>query len=49
MNTGRLSVLICAHLGESGTIPVRVSPLNRWRVTFDPEAAGSTGPPEGGR
>jgi hypothetical protein len=40
----KTTLYICAHLGESGTIPVRVSRLNRWRVTFDPEAAGSGGP-----
>jgi hypothetical protein len=40
----KTTLYICAHLGQSGTIPVRVSRFNRWRVTFDPEAAGSAGP-----
>jgi hypothetical protein len=44
----KTTLYICAHLGESGTIPVRVSRFNRWRVTFDPDAAGSAGP-SGGR
>jgi hypothetical protein len=35
---------ICAHLGHSGTIPVRISRWNHKRVTFDPDAAGSGGP-----
>jgi hypothetical protein len=38
----KTTLYICAHLGESGTIPVRVSRFNRWRVTFDPEAVGSS-------
>jgi hypothetical protein len=39
----RTTLYICAHLGESGTIPVRVSRWNRWRVTVDPEEMGSSG------
>jgi hypothetical protein len=38
----KTTLYICAHLGESGTIPVRVSRFNRWRVTFDPDVIGSS-------
>jgi hypothetical protein len=44
----KTNLYICAHLGESGTIPVRISRWDRWRVTFDPEAA-DIGGPLGGR
>jgi hypothetical protein len=40
----RTILYICAHLGHSGTIPVRISRWNHKRVTFDPDAAGSDGP-----
>jgi hypothetical protein len=40
----RTTLYICAHLGESGTIPVRISRWDRWRVTVDPEAMSSGGP-----
>jgi hypothetical protein len=39
----KTTLYICAHLGQSGTIPVRISRFNRWRVTFDPDARGSDG------
>lgn len=40
----RTTLYICAHLGGSGTIPVRISRWNRWRVTVDPDQMGSGGP-----
>jgi hypothetical protein len=40
----KTTLYICAHLGESGTIPVRISRFNRRRVTYDPDAVGSGGP-----
>jgi hypothetical protein len=40
------SLYICAHLGESGTIPVRVSRWNRDRVTVDAEALAREGGPD---
>jgi hypothetical protein len=40
----KTTLYICAHLGESGTIAVRISRFNRWRVTFDPEADRSDAP-----
>jgi hypothetical protein len=39
----RATLYICAHLGHSGTIPVRISRWNLRRVTFDPDARGSDG------
>jgi hypothetical protein len=39
----RTTLYICAHLGSSGTIPVRVSRLNRWRVTVDAEKFAARG------
>jgi hypothetical protein len=39
----RTNLYICAHLGSSGTIPVRVSRLNRKRVTVDGPALAASG------